>query len=183
MYLRAHFKKAVVTGLMTLTLAGCGSSLQIGGPQSEGALKGQQTTETLKQSGAEVTRVTVDGSALKAGASYAFNNVSVTIKGDVPANVTIEGTNGQLLVTGNAGNNDNFSVTEPEYQQTIDDTCSGMMYYGSNVWMPYTYDCSYNVDTGPKAPFDKDPGIVVQGKLGQHVKLSASKGVQFSPKP
>ncbi len=183
MYLRAHFKKAVVTGLMALTLAGCSSPLQIGGTEAQGPLQGQQTTATLQHSGAEVTRVTIPGSALKSGMSYTFNNVSVTVKGDLPPKVTIDGNNGQLLVTGNAGRNDNFSVTVPENTQTVHATCSGLMYYGSNIWMPYTYDCPSTVDTGPQAPFNKDPVIVVQGHTGAQVKFSGSAGVQFSHKP
>ena len=145
-------------------------------------LQGHTALATLPQSGATVKQMTVEGSKLKSNTGYSFNNVSVKIEGNVPVGDHITGSNGQLLVTGNVGNNVNITVNVPEFQQYVPDVCTGMMMAGK-VMIPYTYNCSYYQDTGPKPPFTKDPTIVVEGKTGQNVTLAGSTGIKVAHHP
>ena len=181
MSLSKEFKRAVVIGLLaSTTLAGCGQ--QIGGSDAAPDLQGTVASETLARSGTPVTRVYLDGARLQAGKSYKFNDVSLTIRGNVPAKTSITGKGGQIIVTGDIGDKASIEVTVPEYQRHVPDTCTSFMYI-NNMMIPYAYDCSYNVDTGPKPPYDRDPVIVTQGKVGNGVSFSSSYRTQRDGRP
>ncbi len=192
-WLSQNFRKVAAIGGVTLALAGAGTGIgllianqpptyTIGPGATSQALHGHEVAGTLARSGDSTERFTIDGSALKAGTRYAFNNVSVTVDGNVPDNTTITGNDGQLIVTGNVGNGSTFTANVPEYQQYVPDTCTGFMYV-NKMMIPYTYDCSYYVDTGAKPPFNKDPAIVIEGKTGKNVTTNGSKGTFVANRP
>ncbi len=202
-WLSRNFRKVAAIGGVTLALAGAGVGVglfvtnlpptyTLGPGATSQALHGHEAAGTLARSGDSTERFTIDGSALKAGTRYAFNNVSVTIDGNVPDNTTITGNNGQLIVTGNAGNGSTFTANVPEYQRFVPDTCTGIrqQYVGETanntpeyISVPYTYDCSYYVDTGAKPPFNKDPAIVIEGKAGKNVTTNGSLGIKVAHRP
>lgn len=179
-----NLTRKIALGIFSLAavfgMAACGSA-EIGTAKSAPDLQGVTVSETLPATGVTVQRVHIDGSALQEGKSYKFNNVSLTVEGNVPTGAKIYGTNGQILVTGNVGSKAKIEITVPEYFHIVPSTCTGLMPISTGkttVLIPYTYDCSYRVDDGPMAPYDKEPVIVVQGQLGQKVALNSSVGTR-----
>lgn len=180
MKLSKCFNKVVMAGLLVLatTVMGCSDTQTIGASDSKPDLSGVAVVEVLPESKASVKRIYLDGKNLKEGARYTFNEMSLTIKGNVPPKVEITGKNGQLVVTGNVGDGVKLNVQVPEYTELFSSSCTGMMYYGNNIWMPYTYFCESVVETGPKPPFDQDPTIIVEGNVGKNVSLESSTGTR-----
>ena len=185
MLLSGSFARAALVGGAAAVLGGGAAAAivtNMGAPPTP--LQGHTALATLPESGATVQRMTVDGSKLKSNMGYSFNNVSVVINGNVPAGDHINGTNGQLLVTGNVGDNVNIDVNVPEFTRVDPQTCYMWMSTGTNgsgYMMPY--DCSTTTDLGPQPPFNKDPAIVIEGKMGRSVSLSGSTGINISTRP
>jgi hypothetical protein len=183
---------ATAFGATAIALSGSGCSL----PQE--GLQGPITHDVLSDSHTPIDRMTVKGDTLKPKINYTFNNVSVTIEGNIPANVTVHGKNGQLIVTGDVGDKDKIHVDVPENTQFVPQTCTGMqqtligftdagngVQIPNYIYVPYDYDCSHTDDISPKAPYDKDPVIIIKGKTGNKVSLSGSAGtkiVQLGPR-
>ncbi len=169
---RPHGIKKLLLGLLlaTTALTACTPSHAIGpGADAKNDPDSCPTptpiTETLPVSGAPIQSISMDGSCFKEGLTYEFNGVSLEIKGDVPAGATINGNGGQLIVDGNVGDGARLNVSVPE-----------------NVhFVPLVYPCGKSICTtiipyedGPKAPFDKDPVIIVKGNVGKDVSMNGS---------
>ncbi len=173
--LSKNFGKAVATGLALLAVSVAGifgaahylkedtaTGPFIGPASSVPALRGHEAVAVLPHSQQPVLQVTLNANKLKQGLSYQFFNVCLKIVGTVPPDVSIWGTGGQLLITGNASNNDKFNVAVPEYQK----------------WMGHA-----KMDVSPMPPYNVDPLVVVEGKTGQNVKITHPTGTIFSSQP
>ncbi len=157
------------------------TTVSVGSEQSDAKLKGTTAQDKLDD-GTPTTRVTIEAAELKSGKKYKFENVSLTINGDIPDRTSIKGFNGQLTITGDVGEKAKLTAIEPEYTQHHSEKRTGIIMAGKAP-VPYTYTAHWDTDTGAKPPFDKVAGIVVKGKLGKKVKLSASLGVPVKAGP
>ena len=181
MPLAKKFNRAVLLGLLAITaLTGC--ARKIGSPDSEPELKGTVIEETLARSGAHIKRVHLDGKNLQPGKSYKFNDVSLTIDGDIPEGVSIRGDGGQLMVTGNVGDDADLEVEVPYYSHQEKYTYPGFIMVGK-VMVPTTMTGYKTIVDSLQPPYNKDPTIVVKGKTGKDVSFSGTSGTFRDVKP
>ena len=181
MSLSKRLKTTFLVGLVSLSALFTGCAKKIGATDSDSSLKGTTTEETLTHSGTPVKRLHLDGKNLQPNTSYTFNNVSLTIDGDVPAGASITG-DGQIIVTGNVGDNAELDAEVPYYSHQESYTYLMPVMCGKSTILIPTKGYKTIVD-GPQPPYDEDPVIVIEGRIGKDVSLSSTKGTFTDIKP
>jgi hypothetical protein len=186
MGLKAAFSRAArklglaLSCLCLLFLAACGPQ-HLGSQAEDPALHGTTAiTQVYTDSGPENV-LTVDGSHLKAGETYAYNGTLV-VKGDVPAKTEIDVYNGKLEVTGNVGDKAELDVKLPvrTHEETTIMLMPMTMSCGNNCTTTYLMPMpvTSTIEDGLLHPGDYGAAVKVDGAIGNKVSVTTNGGIE-----
>lgn len=156
-------------------LTGCGSQ-GIGPNASDPSLKGETTITQVFNGGGAGPATQLDAAALKTGQSYSATG-QLTIKGNVPDDVSITVDNGKLVVQGSLGNKDRIEVNEPvkTHTEMSSGYCYGYDFMSGKFEYSYKFtpSCENTVTDGLRYK-DAGPAVNVSGGIGTDVRINTN---------